>query len=105
MRRTRMSPRLSNVDRRQAIGQAPNRGPQQARRPSVTRALTNASLTASTLDDDVVTWRRLTIGLALMTCLVGTVYAFVTPAGLPYDEPSHWATVQYYADHGRLPVL
>ena len=95
-----------NVDRRQAVGQAPTvdacRRPID--RPSL-EPLTDASLTASTLGDDVVTWRRLTIGLALMTCLVGTVYAFVTPAGLPYDEPSHWATVQYYADHGRMPVL
>ena len=64
-----------------------------------------ASLTVPKLGDDLVTWRRLTIGLALPTCLVGTIYAFVIPAGLPYDEPSHWATVQYYADHGRMPVL
>jgi D-alanyl-D-alanine carboxypeptidase (penicillin-binding protein 5/6) len=51
------------------------------------------------------TWRRYLLGLALLTWLLGTIYAFVTPAGLPYDEPSHWATVQYYADHGRMPVL
>jgi D-alanyl-D-alanine carboxypeptidase (penicillin-binding protein 5/6) len=26
-------------------------------------------------------------------------------AGLPYDEPSHWSTVLYYANHQRMPVL
>jgi D-alanyl-D-alanine carboxypeptidase (penicillin-binding protein 5/6) len=59
----------------------------------------------STAGYDEKTWRRHVLGLALLTCLVGTIYAFVTPAGLPYDEPSHWATVRYYADHGRMPVL
>ena len=25
--------------------------------------------------------------------------------GLPYDEPSHWSNVLFYADHGTLPIL
>ena len=67
--------------------------------------MTDSSLIVSTAGYDQTTWRRYLLGLALLTCLVGTIYAFVTPAGLPYDEPSHWATVQYYVDHGRMPVL
>lgn len=35
----------------------------------------------------------------------GCAYAVVMPAGLPYDEPSHWSTVQYIAANWRLPVL
>lgn len=67
--------------------------------------LTEASPLGPITSLDESTWRRWTLALALMTCLVGAVYAFVTPAGLSYDEPSHWATVQYYADHARMPVL
>jgi len=67
--------------------------------------MTEASEIVSTADYDEATWRRYLLGLAVATCLVGTIYAFVTPAGLPYDEPSHWATVQYYAAHGRMPAL
>jgi hypothetical protein len=32
-------------------------------------------------------------------------YAVLIPAGLPYDEPSHWQNVRYIARHGALPVL
>ena len=43
---------------------------------------------------------------AVAICLtLGLAYAFVVPAGLPYDEPSHWATVVYYAKHWSMPVL
>jgi D-alanyl-D-alanine carboxypeptidase (penicillin-binding protein 5/6) len=43
--------------------------------------------------------------IVALAIALGVVYVFVTPLGLPYDEPSHWSTVQYYANHGRLPVL
>jgi hypothetical protein len=43
--------------------------------------------------------------LAAATIAVGAAYAFVVPTGLPYDEPAHWSTVIYYADHARMPVL
>jgi D-alanyl-D-alanine carboxypeptidase (penicillin-binding protein 5/6) len=36
---------------------------------------------------------------------IGAFYVWIVPPGLPYDEPSHWATVLYYANHARLPVL
>jgi hypothetical protein len=42
---------------------------------------------------------------AVVCALMGVVFAFVVPAGLPYDEPAHWATVEFFASHGRLPVL
>ena len=43
--------------------------------------------------------------LAALAFVLGCVYVWVVPAGLPYDEPSHWSTVLFYADHGRMPVL
>jgi 4-amino-4-deoxy-L-arabinose transferase-like glycosyltransferase len=44
--------------------------------------------------------------IALAAALVlGLAYALTVPQGLPYDEPSHWATVVYYAHHWTLPVL
>lgn len=43
--------------------------------------------------------------LAGLALALGVLYALVVQAGLPYDEPSHWATVLYYANHHRLPVL
>ena len=45
------------------------------------------------------------LALATVTLVVGAIYVFQVPAGLPYDEPAHWSTVVYYADHMRLPVL
>jgi 4-amino-4-deoxy-L-arabinose transferase-like glycosyltransferase len=53
---------------------------------------------------------RAIFGPSLFSLLVaalalGAVYAWVVPPGLPYDEPSHWSTVLYYADHGQMPVL
>lgn len=43
--------------------------------------------------------------VVLFALLAGTVFAVVMPAGLPYDEPSHWSTVQYIATHWTLPVM
>ena len=40
--------------------------------------------------------------IAISAVLVGVVYAVAVPAGLPYDEPSHWANVAFLMDHGRL---
>jgi 4-amino-4-deoxy-L-arabinose transferase-like glycosyltransferase len=53
---------------------------------------------------------RAIFGPSLFSLLVaalalGAVYAWVVPPGIPYDEPSHWSTVLYYADHGQMPVL
>lgn len=43
--------------------------------------------------------------VVLGALLAGCAFALVTPAGLPYDEPSHWNTVRYIAANWRLPVL
>lgn len=42
------------------------------------------------------------VGLA---AIVGVAYALIVPHGLPYDEPSYWATTQWYGDHHNIPVL
>jgi hypothetical protein len=43
--------------------------------------------------------------LAALAFILGAIYAWVVQPGLPYDEPSHWATVLFYADNTTLPVL
>ena len=43
--------------------------------------------------------------LPLLSLALGAIYAWIVNPGLPYDEPSHWSTVLYYANHHRLPVL
>src|ERR1700733_12491363 len=48
---------------------------------------------------------RPSVAVSLLTLLVGAVYVWVVSPGLPYDEPSHWSTVLFYADHWSLPVL
>lgn len=40
--------------------------------------------------------------VATVAVLLGVMYAVMVPAGLPYDEPSHWANVVFLVDHGRL---
>ena len=47
----------------------------------------------------------LTAVLLLAAAALGTAAAFAVPAGLPYDEPAHWANAVYIAEHGALPVL
>jgi hypothetical protein len=36
---------------------------------------------------------------------VGLLFVVMTPPGAPYDEPSHFQTVQYYAAHWNLPEI
>ncbi len=43
--------------------------------------------------------------LVVVTGALALMMALVVPHGLPYDEPAHWANVQFYMEHGRLPVL
>ena len=43
--------------------------------------------------------------LLAATALLGAFFVAFMPAGLPYDEPSHWANVLFYADQARLPEL
>ncbi|MGN7861619.1 glycosyltransferase family 39 protein [Microbacterium sp. 22303] len=47
----------------------------------------------------------LTAALCVATAALGTIAAFAVPAGLPYDEPAHWANAVSVAEHGTLPVL
>jgi D-alanyl-D-alanine carboxypeptidase (penicillin-binding protein 5/6) len=43
--------------------------------------------------------------VALASIAVGFLYLFIVPPGLPSDEPSHWATVQFFLHHAAIPVL
>jgi 4-amino-4-deoxy-L-arabinose transferase-like glycosyltransferase len=43
--------------------------------------------------------------LPILSLALGVAYVWVVRPGLPYDEPSHWSTVLYYANHHRMPVL
>ena len=45
------------------------------------------------------------IAIIALSVLLGIVYVFSVPPGLPYDEPPHFSTVQYYATNARMPVL
>jgi D-alanyl-D-alanine carboxypeptidase (penicillin-binding protein 5/6) len=47
----------------------------------------------------------LSLLLPVLSLALGIAYAWIDRPGLPYDEPSHWSTVLYYANHHRLPVL
>ena len=49
--------------------------------------------------------RRWTAAWALAAAGIGVLFAIQVPLGLPYDEPSHWATVLFYATSGRMPEL
>jgi hypothetical protein len=46
-----------------------------------------------------------TAACAVLAAALGVLFAIRVPLGLPYDEPAHWETVQFYATHHRLPVL
>jgi len=46
-----------------------------------------------------------TMSLMAMAAVLGAAAALMVPAGLPYDEPSHWSTVMYFAERWTLPVL
>ncbi len=47
--------------------------------------------------------------VAWVATAAGTVlallYAWLTPPGLPYDEPAHWGNVLFYGQHHRMPEL
>ena len=45
------------------------------------------------------------VSIALMACALGVLYALSVIPGLPYDEPSHWSNVLYYANRHSVPVL
>jgi D-alanyl-D-alanine carboxypeptidase (penicillin-binding protein 5/6) len=49
--------------------------------------------------------RRAIVALVLVAALLGTLAAFIIPSGLPYDEPAHWANVEYVRTFWSLPVL
>ncbi len=49
--------------------------------------------------------RRGLVAVLALGAVAGVTFALRVPAGLPYDEPSYWATTQYYALHHRMPVL
>jgi hypothetical protein len=48
---------------------------------------------------------RWAAGLIVLSVALGLAFALVAPPGAAYDEPSHFATVQYYSEHHRLPEL
>lgn len=43
--------------------------------------------------------------LCVATAVLGAIAAFAVPAGLPYDEPAHWANTLFLVEHHALPVL
>ncbi|WP_426323429.1 hypothetical protein [Microbacterium sp. E-13] len=45
------------------------------------------------------------VALAVVAGALALTAALLVPAGLPYDEPAHWANVLSYAEHLRPPVL
>src|SRR5690242_10171012 len=49
--------------------------------------------------------RWLTAACAVVATAIGVLFAVRVPLGLPYDEPSHWGTVLFYATNGRMPEL
>jgi len=52
--------------------------------------------------------RQAAVGTAVLcvaVAILGTIAAFAVPAGLPYDEPAHWANTLYLAQHHALPVV
>ncbi len=57
---------------------------------------------ASSLSDRT---HKILVAIIALSVLLGAVYAFCVPPGLPYDEPAHFYTVRYYATHLRLPAL
>lgn len=48
---------------------------------------------------------KIILAIIATSLLIGILYVFCVPAGLPYDEPAHFDNVRYYASHLRLPVL
>lgn len=48
---------------------------------------------------------RLLVFVLAGTAVLGIVFAWMIPLGLPYDEPSHWQNVVFYVTNLRMPVL
>jgi D-alanyl-D-alanine carboxypeptidase (penicillin-binding protein 5/6) len=40
-----------------------------------------------------------------LSALLGIAFAALVKPGLPYDEPSHWLNVLYFASHHRIPTI
>jgi hypothetical protein len=75
---------------------------------ATTRSSPSGPRPSGSVDHGPRTLRRPDPGLLVLLCmstLIGVVFIVVVPAGLPYDEPSHWANTLFYLDHLRLPVL
>lgn len=49
--------------------------------------------------------QRLLSALSILSILIGLIYVVVIHPGTPYDEPSHFSIVQYYARFAGMPVL
>lgn len=49
--------------------------------------------------------RLWTAAWAVVATAIGVLFAVRVPLGLPYDEPSHWGTVLFYATNGRMPEI
>lgn len=46
------------------------------------------------------------LGVVLLASgVLAGLFVLVVPAGVPYDEPSHWANVVYYLNQKRMPRL
>lgn len=45
------------------------------------------------------------LAVVAVTAGLGALYAFLIEPGLPSDEPAHWLTVLYYAEHWSIPVM
>jgi 4-amino-4-deoxy-L-arabinose transferase-like glycosyltransferase len=43
--------------------------------------------------------------IVLGSVAIALLYAFIVPAGQPYDEPAHWSNVRFYEQHHRMPEL
>ena len=48
---------------------------------------------------------RVRLAVFAVGATLAIVFVFLVPAGLPYDEPSHWQNVTFYASHHTMPVI
>lgn len=58
-----------------------------------------------TLPEFTLADRRSVFVAFLLAFLAGLLYLVFVPPGTPYDEPSHFSTIQYYAATKHMPVL
>ena len=58
-------------------------------------------------DPPPVTDRRSLVApcLAAASVVLGVAYVVIVKPGVPYDEPSHWLNVLYFAHHHRIPTI